>query len=142
MNFEHYIYRKIAIYNQAVYLVPRDDVLQEIRIVIFSHDDIKTIFRESAKAVYRLLRDYGFRKKRKVCFVSFDDNMNMSESEKETQDMQDEYRLCLLQSILSYYATHTVRETASRFGFKYNQTIQSAFNRYAPKGLGWGGRRR
>jgi hypothetical protein len=133
MPTEKQIYFALLRYNKAILCVPIDDVLQEIRIVLFSEHD--EIFRKASKAVYDLLHEYGLRKK----------GTRETPCEIEGVFSEQEDIIPLLEKmneILDYYENHTVRETASRFGFKYNHEVQHAFNRYFPKNCGWGGKRK
>lgn len=122
----NFIYNKITSFNPLVKHLCKDDVLQEIRIAIFTSTQS---FKEAGININRLAKEYGFsRKKGKDNFHKF---YQYYEPEND-----------FIKYIESIYIDHTCREVCTILQIDYNKRIQKLFHQVFPKNAGWGGRRK
>lgn len=124
----------------------RDDILQEIRLVLlcFPEDEIIDLFKKSASAARRLLYDFGRgRRKPEMNFSTLSKNVDPGHQEsflndffltrKDRRERLDENERAVLEAVLSFYETHTARETCKELGIDCTPRIQKLLVACAPK---------
>ncbi len=125
----YYIYKYLSLFEPRISLVPREDVLQEIRIALFLSEKGKE-FREASKLTQKLLSLYGFsRKKGKDNFQPFYNTRELTEEEQS-----------LLDYIEKLYKQYTAQETCDILQTQCTKEIRNLLSKCFKKNTK-GGRR-
>jgi hypothetical protein len=117
---EEYIYKCIARYDFRIQMIPREDVMQEIRYALLVAKD-KEAIRLASRMLMRLLKDFGYgcRDNRKeICLESF----VIPETEPDGEDSR-------LELIFDLYVTkgYSARRVCEYFHVPYSRSIQDLF---------------
>jgi len=132
-KFVYRIYLDLLRYNYRIGLIPKEDVLQEIRIAGLDSDK-DSIYKRSSSQVHRLLAEYGFsEKKGKDNFYAFYEDRGFSEKEQSILDQIERFYL---------NENRTAREIAAIYDIDYNNKLQKILHQCFPKNLGKGGARK
>jgi hypothetical protein len=132
-RFANRIYRDIAVFDNRIRFVDKQDILQEIRFALLTAHRGQ-VYRVAHRLVDKLLSDYGYsRKKGKDKFNPFYSNHEFSDEEKE-----------ILFKIEQLYLNdnRTTKEIAAIFDIEYNNSLQKILCSCFPKQLGKGGKRK
>ena len=121
----------------------KDDLLQEIRIVLYCiapNQSFREQLRLAHNQIERLMKEYGWKKKKmkEIPFSACFTYQLPAVSIIKEKDNNSEF----LEDFLSYYETHTARETCEHFGIEFTPKIQKLLHRCFHKHTGWGGNRR
>ena len=135
LQFESYIYSKLAAYNPLVHCLEKEDVMQEIRFAILTADKGE-LFRVASSLIRKLARDCGYsRRKGKDNFEAF---------YRENAMPYDPTQELLLQEVEDLYIASdmTARELAEHYHIKFNNSLAKMLCEVFPKSLGRGGKRK
>lgn len=135
LQFESYIYSKLAAYNPVVCFLEKEDVMQEIRFAILTAKQGE-VFRVASTLIRRLARDCGYsRRKGKDNFKAF---------YRESAIPYDPTQEALLQEVEDLYIAGdmTARELAEHYNIKFNNALAKRLCEVFPKSMGRGGKRK
>jgi hypothetical protein len=128
-KFTRIIFRYVAAFDGRVYLIPREDVLQEIRIAQLTAEQ-HTVFRVASHNVYNLLCDYGFsRKKGKDAF----DGKRLYDDSDSFLSVEAENQLRIIE-FLYIKNDFTAAKLCDFFSVPLTNKIVKSLNRLFPKG--------
>jgi hypothetical protein len=128
---EYKLYSCLARFDYRVRLIPREDVLQEMRYALLTEKDLHMIHRVAWRMFRRLLRDYGYAclshetGKREVPFSDF----RFPEVEPELPDSDSKADLLFNLYVVENY---TASKICKRLGIPYSDKIRDLF-KYAYK---------
>ena len=135
LQFESYIYSKLAAYNPVVCFLEKEDVMQEIRFAILTAKQGE-VFRVASTLIRRLARDCGYsRRKGKDNFEAF---------YRESAIPYDPTQEALLQEVEDLYIAGdmTARELAEHYNINFNNSLAKLLCEVFPKAMGRGGKRK
>lgn len=135
LQFESYIYSKLAAYNPLVHCLEKEDVMQEIRFAILTADKGE-LFRVASSLIRKLARDCGYsRRKGEDNFEAF---------YRENALPYDAEQEALLQEVEDLYIAGdmTARELAEHYNINFNNSLAKLLCEVFPKSLGRGGKRK
>ena len=133
---EYKLYKYISFLPYLSYL-PYDDVMQELRIIVFLHSEksFDELRRLAVNAIYRLFTKMGYSRKKGK------DNFEPFYIEKETLSKEEEK---VIENIEFLYLEKglTAREIAQIYNVNYNNYFQKLLHKLFPKNMGLGGKRK
>ena len=124
-KFTAVVYRHLARFDARVSMIPREDVMQEIRysLLICKSD---TVFKVAHHYVEKLLGDYGFSRKMGK------DNYDPKRLYDDRRRIDDD-RIKVIES-LYIDSNMTAKEVCRTFGIEPNNEIAKKLSRVFPKG--------